>query len=60
MKHHIYIKLKFMRILIFGGNGWIGQQFVDIASNQTMMMPPPMKNGLNSWKTVHSMTGGIT
>ena len=36
MKHHIYIKLKFMRILIFGGNGWIGQQFVEIASKQNI------------------------
>ena len=36
MKRHDYVKLKIMRILIFGGNGWIGQQFVEIASKENV------------------------
>jgi dTDP-glucose 4,6-dehydratase len=36
MNRHIYIKNQIMRVLIFGGNGWIGQQFVEIASKQNI------------------------
>ena len=39
MKRHNYnyVKNNIMRILIFGGNGWIGQQFVQIASTQNIV-----------------------
>lgn len=35
-KRHDYVKLEIMRMLIFGGNGWIGQQFVVIASKENV------------------------
>ena len=39
MNRHNYVKIQIiqiMRILIFGGNGWIGQQFVEIASKENV------------------------
>ena len=38
MNRHDYnhVKNKIMRILIFGGNGWIGQQFTPILSTQSI------------------------
>ena len=38
MKRHDYnyVKNNIMRILIFGGNGWIGQQFVQITSKENV------------------------
>ena len=42
-----------MRILIFGGNGWIGQQFVEIASKQRVHRPV---HGMETWPSAEPTT----
>lgn len=50
----------FITILDRGAVGEIYNIGCDDGMEYATMAMPPMKNGLNSWKTVHSMTGGIT